>query len=210
MTDGAVGITFQEKMSGGFALDVTDPAEGQRKGRASGQELTLYASVSIDDVRRFRDDPEHAGSLAGQIDFAPLGGRIQGKNGVFNLFSPTDQPGLKLMVYELGFESGGKEYYFAGAKQVHKDSGFDLWADTTTLFSRLHLGKDKSGPVVGAGILTLGVGDLLKLTSTIRTTNAKDAAESVHAIAEFSEFFLGQLADSYLKPAPADSRKPGA
>jgi len=210
MTDGAVGITFQEKMAGGFALEATDPKEGQRKGRASGQELTLYASVAIDDVSRFRDDPEHAGSLDGQIEFAALGGRIQGKNGVFNLFSPTDQPGLKLMVYELGFVSGGKEYYFAGAKQVHKDSGFDLWADTTTLFSRLHLGKDKSGPVVGAGVLTLGVGDLLKLTSTIKTPGSKNAGQSVHAIAEFSEFFLGELADSYLKPPPTDSRKPGA
>ena len=210
MTDGAVGITFQEKMAGGFALDVTDPTEGQSKGRASGQELTLYASVAIDDVSHFRDDPEHAGSLAGQIDFAPLGGRIDGKNGVFNLFSPTDQPGLKLMVYELGFVSGVKEYYFAGAKQVHKDSGWDVWSDTTTLFSRLHLGKDKSGPVVGAGILTLGVGDLLKLTSTIQTPGARNAADSLQTIAVFGGFFLGELADSYLKPPPADFRKPGA
>jgi cholesterol oxidase len=209
MTDGAVGITFQEQMKGGFALGASDPSDGQRKGRASGQELTLHAEVAIDDVRRFRDDPQHAGSLAGTVDFAPLGSGLAGRNGVFNLFSPTDQPGLKLMVYELGFQSGGKDYYLAGAKQVHKDTGFDLWSDTTTLFTRLHQGKDKSGPVVGAGILTLGVGDLLKLTSTIRTTNAKDPGQSVQAIAEFTEFFLGELADSYLKPVPADSRKPG-
>ena len=211
MTDGALGISFREQMSGGFAMDESDPAEGQRKGKAAGQALTLHAAVEIDDLRRFETDPDHTGRLAGTIDFAPLGVQIPGKNGVFNLFSPTDQPGLKLMVYELGFESGGKEYYFAGAKQVHKDTGFDLWTDTTTLFSRLHLGKDKSGPVVGAGILTLGVGDLVKLTSTIRVTNARNAAESLQAIGEFSHFFLGELADTYLKPAPAGpSGKPGA
>ena len=39
------------------------------------------------------------------------------------------------------------------------DPGFDLWADTTTLFTRLHKGTDATGPVIGSGVLTLGVDD---------------------------------------------------
>jgi cholesterol oxidase len=210
MKDGALGITFREQMAGGFSLGEVDPAEGQRRGRAEGNSLTLHAAVEIDDLRRFQAEPAHSGSLTGHIDFTPWGEQIPGKDGVFNLFSPTDQPGLKRMIYELGFEHDGVDYYLAGSKEVRKDSAFDLWADTTTLFTRLHRGKDKSGPVFGAGILTLGVGDLLDLVSTIRVINAKNAAENLEAIGEFTRFFLGELADTYLKGAPAPGPTRGA
>jgi len=210
MNDGKVGITFKETMSGGFAIGESDPAEGARRGKAEGTILSLHADVAIDDVRRFTSEPAHAGRLTGQVEFPPFGGQIPGRDGVFNLFSPTDQPKLKLMVYELGFEREGKSYYLAGKKEVRRDSGFDLWTDTTTLFTRLHEGRDKSGAVVGAGILTLGPGDLVKLASTIRATNTRDIVEKTAAIADFTRFFLGELADSYLKPGPPEEpRRPG-
>ncbi len=60
--------------------------------------------------------------------------------------APTDDPKLKLMVYELGFEHGGEDYYLAGKKEVKDDPGFDLWSDTTTRYTKLHKGTDKSGP----------------------------------------------------------------
>lgn len=211
MKDGTLGITFRETMAGGFSMGESDPAEGGRRGKTEGKILSLHADVEIDDIKRFTSEPAHAGRLMGHIDFPPFGGQILGRDGVFNLFSPTDQPKLKLMVYELGFEHDGQSYYLAGKKEVRHDSAFDLWTDTTTLFTRLHQGRDKSGPVVGAGILTLGPGDLVKLASTIRATNAKDIVEKTKAIADFTRFFLGELADSYLKPAPPEEppRRPG-
>ncbi len=202
MKDATLGITFRETMTGHLSLGESDPAEGARRGKAEGSKLSLHANVEIADLKRFTSEPDHAGRLTGHIDFAPFGDPIPGKNGVFNLFSPTDQPKLKLMVYELGFEHEGRNYYLAGKKEVRKDSGFDLWTDTTTLFTRLHEGNDKSGPVVGAGILTLGPEDLIKLASTIRATNARDLVEQAKAIGDFSRFFLGELASSYLKPVP--------
>jgi hypothetical protein len=201
MKDGTLGIAFRETMAGGFSLQESDPEEGQRKGKAAGNILSLHAAVEIVDIKRFREEPTHAGRLTGHIDFRPFGGQIPGKNGVFNLFSPGDQPNLKLMVYELPFERDGQDYYLAGRKEVRNDPGFDLWKDTTTLYTRLHQGSDKTGPVVGAGVLTLGPEDLIKLVTTIRVTNAKSLKEKSEAIGDFTRFFLGELADTYLNHA---------
>jgi hypothetical protein len=206
MNDEKLGITFRETMTGGFCLGESDPAQGERRGRTEGSLLSLHADVEIPDVDRFCREPAHTGRLTGSIDFPPFGAGLPGKgDGVFNLFSPTDQPGLKLMVYELGFEHDRQSYYLAGRKEVRNDAGPDLWRDTTTLITRLHRGNDKSGPVVGAGILTLGAGDLVNLASTIQVTNARDIVEKAKAIGEFTHFFLGELADSYLKPAAPSS-----
>ena len=58
------------------------------------------------------------------------------------------------MIYELAFERKGQDYYLAGRKEVQDDPGFDLWKDTT-LLTQLHRGVDKTGPVIGAGFVTL-------------------------------------------------------
>src|SRR5262249_48356392 len=149
------------------SLGATDPAEGQRQGRAAGTVLTMHATINIDDLERFAEDFTHPGRLTGTLDFPPFGQGIPAKAGVFNLFSPGGQPGLKLMVYEMGFEHGGQNYYLAGRKEIRDDPGLDVWKDTTTLYTRLHDGTDANAPVVGAGILSLGVGDLLKMLTTM-------------------------------------------
>jgi cholesterol oxidase len=57
--------------------------------------------------------------------------------------------------YELAFVLGSQDYYLAGRKEVRHDPVYDLWRDTTTLYTTLHQGTDKTGTVVGAGILTI-------------------------------------------------------
>ena len=197
MKSEGLGLTFRETMKGGFALEETDPEAGHQKGEREGSELSMHASIRIHDLKTFMDDPEHAGAITGHIDFTPFGENIPAKNGVFNLFSPADEPSTKLMVYELGFEHEGKDYYLAGRKVVHDDPGFDLWEDTTTLFTRLHEGLDADGPVVGAGVLSLGLKELMALVSTMRATNAGSAADAAKALAMFGRFFMGELWDSY-------------
>ena len=191
------GISFRETMAGPFALGETDPKAGKKKGRKEGTELAMHASINIRDIAAFADDPNHLGEIDGNIDFTPFGEALPATHGVFNLFSPTDDPDMKYMVYELGFEHEGQVYYLAGKKEVHDDPGFDLWSDTTTLFTTLHKGNDKAGEVVGAGVLSLGVKDLMKLVSTMRATNADSAADKAKAYARFGAFFLGDLWDSY-------------
>ena len=73
----------------------------------------------------------------------------------------------------------------------------DAAKETTTLYTRLHEGTDASGPVIGAGVLTLGVADLIAMLQTVRVLNAKSKSDSAAAVARFGRFFLGQLWNSY-------------
>lgn len=198
MTAQQTGLQFKETMTGGFALDASDPHDGKAKGKQAGTQLAMHAEVSIDDMDAFIKNPEHPGRLTGTIDFAPLGMGMVANTGVFNLFKPTDDPKLTLMVYELGFVHQGEAYYLAGRKEVRDGSVFKLWPETTTLYTQLHKGTDKSGPVIGAGILTLGVVDLMKLVSTVTVTHADGFAAKARTVAAFGGFFMRELWDTYV------------
>ena len=193
MKDGGPGLRFRETMAGGFALGATEPRDGERGGEQAGTSLTLRGAVVIRDLDRFVADPDHRGELVGHVSFPPLGENLPGRAGVFQPFSPAAQPETKYMVYELGFEARGKSYYLAGKKEVRNEPGFDLWSDTTTLFTRLHEGDNAEGPVVGAGVLRLGLPELLRLISSMTASNAGSAGGQAKAVQEFGRLFLGEL-----------------
>jgi hypothetical protein len=153
--------------------------------------------VHIDDIDRFIADAAHTGRLTGRVSSPLFGGDVPATHGIFNLFSPTNDPALTLMVYELAFQYDGTAYYLAGRKEVRDDPGFDLWADTTTLFTTLHEGSDCTGLVVGAGILRLGAGELLALVRSMRAINTSTLGESARVIERFGTFFLRSLWTSY-------------
>lgn len=185
----AEGIAFRETMQGGFALGVTDPQAGAR----STEQLAIHASVAISDLDRFIADRNEVGHLSGEVEFGPLGGRCQATQGLFQLFSPGRDGITRRMVYELSFTAKGRPHYLAGEKLVHDDPGFDLWSDTTTLYTRLHEGGDKSGPVIGAGILKLGIPQLLAMVGTMEATGEG----GIGTVMRFGAFFFGQLWDIY-------------
>jgi cholesterol oxidase len=169
-----MALTFSETMQGPFAMGATDPEEGRKKGLAAGTSLALHGNIRIDAFDRFVNEANHAGSLTGSVDFnGPAFGKgMPASKGVFNLFNPggKGKEGLKHFIYEAAFEQGGKPYYLAGHKDVRQ--GGDLWGDTTTLYTRLHEGSDAKGKVIGAGVLTLGVDDLVALLRTVKVHNA--------------------------------------
>ena len=152
MNSNPIGITFAEMMSGGFALGETDTATGAAKG--ANDILVMHGVITIDDIDRFIADPQHLGRLDVVMDWPTFGTGLPAPGGVFNLFSPTNDPALKLMVYEWGLQHQGKDYYFAGQKNVQVHPVLEIWNDTTTLHTQLHQGKDKTGPIVGAGIIS--------------------------------------------------------
>lgn len=191
------GLTFRETMAGAFALGQSNAEMGAAEGKAANTQLAMHAAITIRDMQAFVDDPEHQGQLHGTVDFTPFGIGIPAKNGAFNLFSPTDTPDTKYMIYELGFEHEGQDYYLAGKKKIKDDPGFDLWSDTTTLYTQLHKGKDSTGEVVGAGVLSLAMSDLVKLVSTMHATNTQSISEKMSVFSRFGRFFLGNLWDSY-------------
>lgn len=194
-----LGITFRETMAGGFALGENDPHAGSERGKREGTALTMQATIDIQDLEAFIADAKHGGRITGNVSFPPLGDAIPAKTGVFQLFSPAEDPKLRYMIYELGFASEGKDYYLAGKKDVRDDPGFDLWSDTTTLYARLHQGTDATDPVVGAGILRLGILDLRRLVSTMHAIGAESTTQAAEAVLKFGRFFLGELWDSYVK-----------
>ena len=192
------GIHFNETMKGRFTLGVTDPELG-----AKGEhELAMHATIDIPDIDAFVADAQHHAQLSGTVDFAPLGLGLLADKGVFGLFSPSGDPALTYMVYELGFAHGGKRWYLAGKKHVQIGNPLRLWGETTTLFSTLHQGDDASAPVVGAGVLALGVVDLIKLMGTLETTHSSGIGASVGAVGSFFGFFVKELTRTYLTQRP--------
>lgn len=207
MHEPEAGLTFTETMVGDFAIGETDPKAFRGGPDTQRAELAIHVTVHIDGIDHFIDDAAHTGRLTGHVSSSLFGGDVPATTGVFNLFSPTHDPALTLMVYELGFRHGGESYYLAGRKEVRDDPGFDLWADTTTLFTTLHAGDDATGPVAGAGVLRLGVGELLNLVRSMRATNTGSLAESARVVERFGAFFLRSLWTSY-GPKRRDTEAP--
>jgi hypothetical protein len=190
------GFTFRETMAGPFALGESDPARGYERGKDTRSTLAMHATVTIDDMRAFVEDPEHVGQLAGTVDVSGMNRDIPAPSGVVRLFSPTGDAELKTMVYELAFEHEGRPFYLAGEKKVKDDPGIDIWKDTTTLYTRLHEGEDTAGPVAGAGILTLSPVELVKMVGTMRVLGG-DALGQLETLSRFGRFFFGELWEAY-------------
>jgi hypothetical protein len=201
----ASGVTFRETMAGAFELGLRDP----KAVSADAPVLAMHAVIEIDDIAAFRADPQHKARLRGTIDYAPLGTGLVAPSGVFGLFSPSGDPKLTYMVYELAFEHAGKPHYLAGKKHVAVGAPWHLWHETTTLYTTLHQGSDASGRVIGAGTLSLGVGALLSLLGTLGATPAAPARslwQRMGAITSFFVFFSGELMRTYVLRRPRGER----
>jgi cholesterol oxidase len=176
-------VMFRETMSGPFAMGVTDPAEGAKVGRRTDWRLTLHATVTVSG-----DGPA---ALAGEVRLPGVRQRIPFESGTFLLFPGDDE----LMRYELGFTHDGARYRLAGFKTAgERPFVARLWPDTTTLYTRLSRG----GGVVGAGVLRLGVGDLVRLVASMRAPGATSPGDVAHAIGGFALRFTRGLAEAYL------------
>lgn len=187
--ESAPELFFRETMSGGLSLGITDPRQGAARGRHTP--FTFHATILVDDVEAFIEKPEHPARLLARASYSPLGQELLVERGRFNLFRPTDAPGTRLMTYGLPFVSGGRAYYLSGTKTVHDDRGWDLWHDTTRLSCRLHVGEDERGPIVGAGVLSLGLGDVLAIMTSMGSRLPEPMG--LQARLRFGEFFLGSL-----------------
>ena len=201
MTRPAPDLTFRETMSGPLALGPHDPEAGAHDGRATP--FTMHCTITIDDMDAFIRDEAHAARLVAHVQYRPLGDDLPVRDGSFNLFRSTDDPGTKIMSYGLRFQAHGKDYYLEGTKTLHDDPGPDLWRDTTRLYCHLHEGTDARGPVVGSGILVLGMRELVRLVTSMRSS--RQGTEGVEMVARFGRLFLGALWDLYAPKARAEA-----
>lgn len=204
MREPGVGLGFRETMAGPFALGSGDPARGAAAGAVTP--LAMHATIHIDDIAAFVADPAHRAGLTGHIDFQPWGHAMPSQSGTFGLFSPSGDPALTYMVYELGFRHAGQDYYLAGKKHVRLGGPWRLWRETTTLYTHLHEGTDSSGRIVGAGVLSLGVPDLLRLLRTVHASNAPTPKSAAGAVWRFFRFFTSELIRTYIWRKPVATR----
>ncbi|WP_163996421.1 patatin-like phospholipase family protein [Pyxidicoccus caerfyrddinensis] len=191
-TEPAADLTFRESLTGPFALGPTDPMAGALHPDA--RPLTIHLTIAVDDMDAFVSDVRHTARLVARLDYAPFGEDVPVRQGSFNLFQSREDPRIRLMNYGLRFAHEGREYFLEGTRAI-RYTGASLWRDTTRLHCLLHEGPDARGPVVGAGMLTLGVGQLLELISSMHP--ARRGSAGLSAMARFGRFFLGPLWDRY-------------
>jgi predicted patatin/cPLA2 family phospholipase len=198
-------LSFTEEMKGFFTPGETGYEEGYRKGKENDTSIMFHLTITVNGVNRFVTRPEHdTDDLQGYIECPALGGRLAVEKGWFNLFIDDADPSRKTMLYRLFFRDGdGRALTLSGFKDVKDDPGLDLWADTTTLFTRILKGhvspdEEKTAEIIGAGIIHIYFFDFLKQLTTFRV-EAPTISDRASALARFGRLFMGKLWDVYAR-----------
>jgi hypothetical protein len=195
-------LRFTETMKGFVSRGAHDFEEGFRLGRDSGTELKVYLTVEVDGVNRFVTRPEHDAKITGSVTSSAFGGERDVTEGHFNLFVDQVDASHKRMLYRLFFTDGtGRLLTLTGFKEVRDDPGFDLWRDTTTLYTRIlggHVaeGNDAGATIVASGIITIHMLDFLKQLTTFHVTGPT-LSDRTSALIRFGRLFIGKLWDVY-------------
>lgn len=205
MSAPAVGLIFDEKMEGGFAMGATDAEGGDKLGKSAGSSLTLSGRITVDDVDAFLADPDHRARLDATIHCKALGAHVACSPGSFQMFRQSDNPTVKQMIFSCAVEAQSQRYFLEARGYIHDDASLHAMLEqTTTLYAVLHAGDDAGGAIAGAGVLRVGVLGVIELVASMRTVGASSPEQSARAIADFGLFFLGQLWQSYAAHVSGD------
>jgi hypothetical protein len=197
-------VRFTEEMLGHVTFGESDFARGAQTGRDGSEFLKFHLTIEVADMERFSHDPMRQAGAIGYLQCDALGGRLPVEKGVFNLFVDSG-PGVKRMLYRLWFRDGvGHPLTLTGYKLVENDAGFDLWKDTTTLFTKVLQGHveesgDSSAELVASGILRIRVQDFAKQMTTFRAGGSGGIGAKLGGLIKFGVIFVGQLAEVYLR-----------
>ena len=205
-------VEFTEKMRGFITFGEDDYDKGFRQGKKSKTKCMFHVTPRMDDIERFVAEPAHEGSITGHLECDALGGKLPVIQGWFNLFVDDDEDGeeRKLMKYRLWLEDGeGHPITFNGFKEAKDDPGFDIWSDTTTLFTHILAGHVPPGPAnevgdAGEEIIATGILHVLPADFAVQMTTFRvDPAHRLDALGLFGKLFLGALWETW-KPGKDD------
>jgi cholesterol oxidase len=197
-----IAFQFTEDMRGYVAFGEWSFQDGVDRGKADGTALMFHLTLKTDDLDRFLSEPRHEAAAIGYVECARLGGRCPVEKGWFNLFVDTADPDRKVMTYRLFFRDGnGNKLTLSGHKEVQDKPGFDVWKDTTTLFTNLfaeHIeqAEEAGARLTAAGILHISIPDFAKELTTVRAF-APSFADRTAALERFGRYFLGSLWQAY-------------
>ncbi len=196
-----VGIEFTETMSGYFSTSVKDDyRRGEEQGKKDNSPFTFTLTITSEDVESMVSDPQHEARIVGTVIAPALSPHpLTVNNGTFNLFVVDPrEPATRRMWYKMPLAAqDGRVYFFEGFKLIRDHPLTDVWADTTTLYIKVHDGAKNQAPVLGKGILVIRPQDFLRQLTTIRAINAANLKQRLEAEASFARFFLGVLAQKY-------------
>jgi cholesterol oxidase len=195
-------VYFTEEMKGYVTFGETDYDRGFRKGKEDNTFLMFHLTITAEDVGRFLADSRHEASAVGYVRCPALGGDMPVEKGIFNLF--VDYRGRldKRMIYRL-YLRNEKEgpLTLSGFKVIQEDPSQDVWADTTTLFTKIlrgHVGPEEeaTAEVLATGIIHIYHRDFLRQITTIRV-EAPTLLERTEAWVHFGKAFFGPLWEVY-------------
>ena len=200
-----VGLSFTETMKGFVARGFSpadDYAAAEREAQRADALADFTLTITMSDLDRFLNDESHTAIARGRVRVAGFtddyGTEVS--NGVFNLFVPTGHFYERRMMYALPFVgSDGRQYILDGYKEVQDHGHFDVWGATSTLYTVIREGFERSGPVLATGILRIHMGDFLHQLTTFQVSGADGEIEKARALARFGSSFLGTLWDVFVR-----------
>jgi len=200
-------VRFTEEMLGHVTFGELDFARGARPNRDGSGAFKFHLTIEVEDIEAFGNDPLRPATAIGWVECDALGGRLPVERGWFNLFVDVE-PGVKHMLYRLWFRDGaGHPLTMTGFKVVKDDAGFDVWKDTTTLFTRVLQGHvaegDDAATVVASGIIVIRARDFAKQLTTFRA-GGPSIGKQLGALTKFGVIFAQQLAEAYLRKGRRD------
>ena len=174
------GLQFSEQMRGPFSTKVLgdteagkhrvgDPFElAARRGSADGQHMVAEFHVALGSIHALTSGRDQAARLTGTVRCPALyvqpmtasEGRLE------LLVEDPNHIETWLMVYSCGLQAGSADFHFEGRKILRGRLGSHWWTDLTTLFVTVRR-DSKDGPVIGRGILHLGLQDLVRQAGTM-------------------------------------------
>ena len=199
-------VRFTEEMLGHVTFGELDFARGARPDRDGSAAFKFHLTIEVEDIEAFSRDPLRPATAVGWVECDALGGRLPVERGWFNLFVDVE-PGVKHMLYRLWFRDGvGHPLTMTGFKLIENDAGFDVWKDTTTLFTRILAGHvtpddgDDEADVVATGILHVLPADFAVQCTTFRV----HPSHRVDALGRFGALFAGSLWEAFGPGAKKD------
>jgi cholesterol oxidase len=188
-------FTVAEVLKGYVTPGETDPFTGYRKGLLAGLTAQAVVNLTVDDVKRFVQQPDHSARAAGTFRCPALGGDLPYAEGVFHLFVEEDNPYLRRMIYRLFATGPQGRVTVSGFKTLSDNPSTGIWFDCGWLWTRIFPGhitpeQEETTQPIAAGVLFLFQWDFFRwdvLTFKFR------GPEYFRELLRFSRFFLGTM-----------------
>jgi hypothetical protein len=200
-------LRFTETMQGSVTFGADAPECAAPSEGPGTADLAVRLTVGVGGLYRFLSDPRHEAQLTGWVKSDALGGKLPIENGVFNLFVKGRDPRFRKMLYRVFFRDGtGHMLTLTGEKRVPQRLAFQPWRDTTTLYTRVLQGRieekeEGTAKIAAAGIIRMTPFLLLRQLLSFRASGSHrlNPVAGANLIARFHAFFVGTLADIYLR-----------